>query len=155
MRTFFSALFTLVLVLGARQAAACSCAPVVAPDKALVQAAAVFLGKAVKVESPSSQPIGGEVHVKFQVDRFWKGVASRDVVVGTWSNGAMCGYGFQEGENYLVYAHIDSQGRLQTSLCSRTRLEADADEDLSVLGEGQIPSSLVPDSFSDALLAAN
>lgn len=149
-------LFPVLVVFSlARMALACSCAPGFTPQKAAAQAAAIFLGKAEKVVPPSSAQPFGEVQVKFKVDRFWKGLTSRHVVVGTWSQSAMCGYGFREGDNYLVYAHIDSQGKLQTNLCSRTRLEVDADEDLAVLGEGTVPSAPEPDAFFDALLAAN
>ncbi len=152
MRFWFSVLCVFSL---ARSSWACSCAPGFTPQQAAAQASAIFLGKAEKVAAPSSSQPFGEVQVKFKVDRFWKGLTSRHVVVGTWSSSAMCGYGFREGDNYLVYAHIDSQGKLQTSLCSRTRREVDADEDLVFLGEGTVPSAPEPDAFFDALLAAH
>jgi hypothetical protein len=45
-----------------------------------------------------------------------------------------CGYGFQRGETYLVYADSDEDSNvLSTSSCSRTRRVSDAGEDLTYL----------------------
>jgi hypothetical protein len=45
-----------------------------------------------------------------------------------------CGYNFQEGETYLVYADSDEDSNvLSTSSCSRTRRLSDAGEDLTYL----------------------
>jgi hypothetical protein len=45
-----------------------------------------------------------------------------------------CGYAFQEGETYLVYADSDEDSNvLSTSSCSRTRRLSDAGEDLTYL----------------------
>jgi hypothetical protein len=45
-----------------------------------------------------------------------------------------CGYDFQEGETYLVYADSDEDSNvLSTSSCSRTRKLSDAGEDLTYL----------------------
>jgi hypothetical protein len=45
-----------------------------------------------------------------------------------------CGYDFQEGETYLVYANSDEDSDvLSTSSCSRTRRLSDAGEDLTYL----------------------
>jgi hypothetical protein len=45
-----------------------------------------------------------------------------------------CGYDFQEGETYLVYADSDEDSNvLSTSSCSRTRRLSDAGEDLTYL----------------------
>lgn len=143
------------LVLLADAAFGCSCMPNPAPDKALLKADAVFFGKAVKVSGQAGPHGSGEVRVKFEVERFWKGNVSRKLEIGTAASGALCGYGFQQGENYLVYAYADPTGGLRAALCSRTRPEADADEDFTVLGEGEVPSPCPAEAFPDALLAAN
>ena len=41
-----------------------------------------------------------------------------------------CGYGFQLGGQYVVYAYRDNDNRFVTSICSRTRPASDADADL-------------------------
>jgi hypothetical protein len=139
-------------VVASLEAFACSCAPNPPPDQALTQAGAVFLGRALKVKPPAAPQ--GMVRVRFEVERTWKGIKNRHIVVETWDSSSMCGTAFTQGESYLVYAHADSQGKLRTSLCSRTRPESDAEEDLTILGEGEIPPPGL-ESFSDALLAAN
>jgi hypothetical protein len=125
------------LVLGGGRALACSCAPSPAPTEALAGAHAVFLGKVLRVQGQTDPLAQGGVRATFQVERRWKGVKTRRVNVHTWSNSAMCGYGFQKGETYLVYAHKAQDGKLQTSICSRTRREDQAKEDLDALGDGE------------------
>lgn len=51
-----------------------------------------------------------------------------------WNGGGDCGIDFQVGETYLVYASDDEEtGRLQTSICYRTRRLTDAGGDLAYL----------------------
>jgi hypothetical protein len=51
-----------------------------------------------------------------------------------WNGGSDCGIDFQVGETYLVYAGDDEEtGRLQTSICYRTRRLTDAGNDLAYL----------------------
>jgi hypothetical protein len=70
-----------------------------------------------------------------------------------WTGVDDCGVDFQSGETYLIYAGSDEQtGKLETSVCSRTRRLTGATEDLGYLffigqGEGknvQIEGKLVP-----------
>ncbi len=153
MRNLFCALL-LVLALAAEGALACSCMPPPAPPQALAKADAVFFGKAVKVVGQAGPHGQGEVTVSFEVERFWKGNVQKNLDLGTAAHGALCGYAFRQGENYLVYAYTDPLGGLRTTLCSRTRLEADADEDFNALGDGETPS-FPAEAFTDALLATN
>lgn len=63
-------------------------------------------------------------------------------VMGINSGGcasAMCGYFFQEGQEYLVYASAEG-AQLKTGSCSGTKRLSDARADLAVLGEGETPS---------------
>jgi hypothetical protein len=60
------------------------------------------------------------------------GATSQRVVV--WSGVDDCGVDFQSGETYLIYASVDEQtGKLETSVCNRTRRLTDAAADLSYL----------------------
>jgi hypothetical protein len=70
-----------------------------------------------------------------------------------WTGVDDCGVDFQSGETYLIYANSDEQtGKIETSVCSRTRRLTDASADLGYLffvqqGEGKtvrIEGSLVP-----------
>jgi hypothetical protein len=78
-----------------------------------------------------------------------------------WTGVDDCGVDFQSGEAYLIYANSDEQtGKLETSVCSRTRRLTDAGDDLAYLfftgrGEGKsvrIEGVLAPpprDRFSE------
>jgi hypothetical protein len=88
--------------------------------------------------------------VRFSVVTAWRGVDTREVTVSTHRSSAMCGYPFQEGEEYLVYAR-GGEG-LTVSLCSRTAPLADAGEDLAALGAGEPGSALAPPEPEDRSL---
>lgn len=123
-------------------ALACSCAPPGAPDAEMEKSAAVFSGRVTAVEAPG--PVGGvissadRVKYTFQVSKVWKGPVAPMINVSSARDSASCGYEFQIGEEYLVYA-TEAQGALTSSLCSRTQPLVRAEEDLQVLGAGQIP----------------
>jgi hypothetical protein len=46
-----------------------------------------------------------------------------------------CGYLFQVGMEYVIYAYMNSEGRLETGICTRTRPLAEAAEDVKYLRE--------------------
>jgi len=116
-----------------------------APKEALNQSDAVFVGRVISVDFPGGELGGGSVSVTLEVSKYWKGVTSGQVIVTTAENSAACGYvcesadctaGFKEGYEYLVYASdYNSDGSLNTNICTRTRLLSDAQEDLTALGE--------------------
>jgi len=99
-------------------------------------ASAVFSGRVIEIQQ-DQQPLAAK-RVTFEVDRSFKGVDAGRVVVTTASDGAMCGFGFQKGESYLVYCY-GGQEALGTNLCTRTKNLDAADEDLKELGEGKKP----------------
>jgi len=113
-------------------AAACSCMQQTQEDAAQ-NAVAIFEGRVTRIENPSGQP---KVH--FQVVRSFKGSSQESLAASTANSSASCGYGFEEGKSYLVYASQE-EGALWVSLCSRTALIADASEDLGKLGLGVTP----------------
>ena len=55
--------------------------------------------------------------------------------VRTPVSGISCGYHFEEGQEYLVYA---GKG-MSVNLCSETKPLSKADADLAVLGDGEKP----------------
>lgn len=117
---------------------ACDCAPPPAPKKAMRFATAVFLAEVVKVEEV------GESHtVTLQVAKWWKGGDAAEVTVSTHKSGKSCGYGFEKGKKYLVYANEEPKRKtLDVSLCGRTRTEKEAEQDgdFKELGEGKAPA---------------
>jgi Tissue inhibitor of metalloproteinase/Carboxypeptidase regulatory-like domain len=115
---------------------ACSCAPAGPPCQAFWQADAVFMAT-VKSKTVVPTQVDGEtkstqqiVSVRFLVDEVYRGLlGGSDVEVLTGMNSADCGFNFEKGKRYLVYAQ-EYQNKFRTSICSRTRLLTDAKKDL-------------------------
>ena len=60
--------------------------------------------------------------VTFQVSSSWKGVRGGEFVVRTPRSGAACGYGFELGQEYLVYVQKGAPDfRYGVDSCSRTK----------------------------------
>ena len=129
-------LLALILTAGHATAFACSCAPPEGPSAELGRASAVFSGRVMEVRGPKGAGrTHGMVEAVFEVGRAWKGAAGKQISVYTYSDSAACGYAFEAGRSYLVYAYVGG-GRLTTGLCSRTKRLEDAGVDLSELGPG-------------------
>jgi hypothetical protein len=62
--------------------------------------------------------------VEFAVAKAWKGAGAERIVVWSGSGGGDCGYPFEIGQAYLVYAHHMDDGELTTGVCTRTGLLA-------------------------------
>ena len=92
----------------------------------------VFVGKVLEV---ISDPRKFHVDVKFEVERSWKHDTSKQVIVRTGRGGGDCGYHFEVGESYLVYAYRSNENKLETNICQRTRSLVDAKDDLRLLGK--------------------
>jgi hypothetical protein len=122
----------------AAAAEACSCQMPPAPAEALGQADAVFLGQVQETAvEPADDAHGERSLVTLSILRSWKGVDEPFVTVYTAHSEAACGYPFELGRRYLVYAAQSAPDALTTSLCTRTRAEAAAQSDLAELGPGR------------------
>ena len=108
------------LLVGARPAAACSCAGVPSAAQAFASADAVFSGRLVsrEVHRPdwplisSSDPA---VHV-FAVDEVFKGVVHEEQGVVSPDSGASCGLELSGQGPFVIYAS-ESGGDLTAGLC--------------------------------------
>ena len=114
--------------LSAGDAFACSC---VLPSKQSLskkvkksyqEAAAVFYGEVTEI---TQKPENFYVTVKLKVERSWKNQAESEVIIQTGRGGGDCGYRFEIGKKYLVYAYR-SESTLETNICLRTSA-SDAD----------------------------
>ena len=95
---------------------ACSCMQL-SEQQALEKSEVAFVGTVTKVwESKGSHGVG-RYTVSFKVERFLKGSFTGPSVVTTATNGAACGYNFQEGTKYKVFARA-YEGTYTTGLCS-------------------------------------
>jgi hypothetical protein len=119
---------------------ACSCAPPGPPKVELSQSVSVFAGRVTHIEKPSGTIISSAdpISITFQVSTVWKGPAYKTLVVQSARDSASCGFPFEPGQEYIVYAR-GSETHLLVSLCSRTQPLADAGEDIGQLGQGITP----------------
>ena len=124
------------------RAEACSCVAPPAPKVALQRSTAVFEGKVVALER---KPELHRLTARFEVSRVWKGELTTRAEVSTIDVGSMCGYGFEVGSSYVVYAAGEATG-LSTSACTRTKVSADAKDDLTALGAGTVPAPAPPEA---------
>ena len=120
-------LSTLASVAACASALACSCDTT--PDVAgeVARSDAVFAGRVMKmaIERRVAEPgLPRETEVlvcTFAVVARLKGIAEKkEVVVVTSTQGSACGFPFEIGSKYLVYASV-FRGELETSICRRTR----------------------------------
>ena len=131
-----------MLAIETEPACACSCAPPGPPLEELARSTAVFTGKVVGL----AKPLGGfgpissadPIKVTFQVYTVWKGSVSQTTTITTSRSGASCGYTFEKGSEYIVYAD-GLNDSLTVSLCSRTQPLPAAEDDLAALGDGAAP----------------
>jgi len=130
-----------VFSFGVVDAMACSCdlPPLHQSQKQLVTRArktsqAVFSGVVLKINEA-----GYGVRVSFKVDAFWKGGLPAEIVVTTGRGYGDCGYQFEKGQRYLVYAYGSDSASLVTNICQRTAPYAEAAADVMVLGKPKPP----------------
>lgn len=146
--TLLSVVFLLafgLLMLTPTSVCACSCAPSGSPEEELRQATAVFTGQVVQIDQRNRLVTSSfdPIQVTFQVTEVWKGPEQAVLNVSTPRGGASCGYPFESGKEYLVYAQ-GSETNLEVWLCSRTTPLTIAAGDLSILGVSTVPA---PDSL--------
>jgi hypothetical protein len=95
---------------------------------------AVFAGRVEEIR-PADGPPGNRA-VRFSVERRGRGVSTDTVTIESQQqDGVNCGYTFQVGEQYIVYAIETRDGKLMTHMCAGNRRYADAAADLAFLAE--------------------
>lgn len=126
-----SVLLIIVMIAAVSPARACSCAQAPPPAEAFLQADAVLLGKVTSIqEGPGPRYITA----KIRVIQAWKGQKGFTAKILTTSDrGAMCGFNFQSGKTYLIYAYKNPEGQLETNNCTRSVLQEGAREDFAFL----------------------
>jgi hypothetical protein len=78
--------------------------------------------------------------VSVHVMHAYRGDASGDVTVITGVGGGDCGFDFETGKSYLIYASKTGDGMFFTSMCSGTSAMEDAGAELRVL-RGEAPTA--------------
>jgi hypothetical protein len=125
----------------ADNAQGCSCVGPQPPCQAYGAASAVFVGVVTQISKTSMKLGEGETAraypqrlIRFSLEQAFRGVEGKEAEIVTGSGGGDCGFEFKQGEHYIVYAHRNpSDDKLVTGICSRTRLLAEATEDLEYI----------------------
>ena len=118
---------TALLTIGAAEAAACSCAlsRTETSCRDLAAADAIFAGEVVSIDPVmrdiKGRPVAAAQRVTLRVLEAFDGAVGTEVHVLTSPDGPSCGYPFDKGSRYLVYAYARPDGQLTTSRCSRTK----------------------------------
>lgn len=142
----FFFVFSTMMTLFPSYGAACSCAQPPGVKEELSQSKAVFSGKVMEIEEKKSVTGFTTKSALFEVKEAWKGVSQSQIKVTTGAGGGDCGYDFKAGQSYLVYANgsdMYGSNKLTVILCSRTAEISAAQDDLAILGEGQVPGEKV------------
>jgi hypothetical protein len=98
---------------------------------------AVFAGLVVAMGDTTLQTPNGSLWLRavtLRVDHVWKGGEAETVVVLTGHGGADCGFLFERGESYLVYADRGVGESLYAGICGRTAELSRAAADIRELG---------------------
>ena len=125
----------IVFALAGKDAFACSCMAPGTPCEAYGKATAVFVGTVTGVRDSQVQQATDwtPLAFKFSVEQAYLGVAGSEVEIFTGNGAGDCGYTFQPGQRYLVYAYR-YKDKLSTSICTRTKPFSRATEDIAFLG---------------------
>lgn len=136
--------FSCVFLCLSSFANACSCVDQKIPlNETLAKTDVVFTGKVVK--KSKEKWIGNNFYdVEFQLIENYKGKRESNLIVKTSMDDGTCGFPFEEGETYLVFAYKYSaddkensgaKPQYATGICSRTKAIKFADADLKELNE--------------------
>jgi hypothetical protein len=124
-----------VFLMFAARVWGCSC--VVSPSgnppcQSAWQFETVFTGTVESIDVPVQRADFAQKKVRMTVGEGFRGLAAdqREVVIETGMGGGDCGYGFERGRKYIVYASKKPGGGLSTGICSPTRPVEDAEEEV-------------------------
>jgi len=136
-RAFWILAIVAVMTLASVDALACTC-ELPWPKRTLEQqvkrarknSRAVFSGRVLRIDE-----VGYMLKVTLGVENSWKERLPKEVVLFTGRGGGDCGYRFEVGEDYLVYAYDSGGTALGTNICQRTTLMSGGADDLRILGK--------------------
>jgi Carboxypeptidase regulatory-like domain len=146
---FFGIVIVFSLASSAAMACMCGGGGGSTPCESYGKAAAVFVGTVtgareseqykgkdvaeIRKLRDSGELDWGSMVYKFSVEQAYLGVAGSEVEIFTGRGSSDCGFTFQNGQRYLVYAHR-YKDKLITSTCMRTKPFDEAAEDIAYLG---------------------
>src|SRR5262249_53327418 len=155
MRLLFALMVLLAFSVFAVPVFACKCLPPPPEIKAPHELAqwhangtdAIFEGKVVSIElkwqwkeAQDGEVVAADVDdeppttlVSLNVLRPYRGISEKHIRIRTGLGGGDCGFRFELGQEYLVYAFKGESGELETSICSGTALVEESQENLEDL----------------------
>ncbi len=125
----------LFITINNNQTFACSCMINESPNISMEKAKSVFIWKVSKIEESSI--VNNLIdyrknYVTFSVSSSIKWISDNEITIVTAKDSATCWYNFEESKDYIVYTYWEEKIE-EVSLCSRTALLTDANEDLEIL----------------------
>ena len=144
------AIFASTFLADGEARAQCSCVPEyrdITAQKEFTLAHAVFVGKVVAITKSARDEKGNYIEtVSFQVAKAWKHDLPSDLTITNHIQGCM--NGFEQNEEWLVYAYKHADGTLGTyCCCSRTTLLGKAADDLKAFSNEQ-PAKIIASKAS-------
>ncbi|MCG8603449.1 hypothetical protein MJD09_00405 [bacterium] len=130
-RISFSLFILMLFFQFPKTAVACSCIAPGPPAEEFKQADAVLTGVVTSFTDAGEH----ERKATLSLIKVWKGDFKRLDEIRTGPHSAACGYDFQVGVSYVIYANEDDTGKFHTHFCTRTARVQDAAEDLAYLDE--------------------
>ena len=123
-KIIFSLFFCVIFIaLSASDISACTCDLLIGNKslekqvkEAYKKSSAVFIGEVIEV---IKNPNVFFVEVRFKVEKTWNSESENEITITTGRGNGDCGYKFEVGEKYLVYAYGD-KNNLGTNICRRT-----------------------------------
>ena len=102
------------------------------PCEAYKYSGVIFIGELLTQQNSG---FGGRIGIlySFKVTKLYKGKRSGEMKIMSGFGGGDCGYPFEKGIPYLIYADSIQGGVLYTDICTRTRQVREAALDLSYL----------------------
>ncbi len=127
---------------------ACSCSEPAPVAEAMRSASVVFSGRVQGLtliprlpEDPRDSYAVEDMVVTFAVSGVWKGPVLQEIDVVTAFTCCICGFPFELGDSYLVYATFEDD-LYRVSLCSRTKRLDDAASECLELGSPIVPGAV-------------
>ena len=135
----------LIFIFFVSTADACSCMPPGEIQDEIDGSSAIFFGKVIEEKLPKGfmRNSADSSYYTFEVQGIWKGPPYKTLTISTAASTASCGYPFEVGKEYLVFAS-GTYDDLSAYLCSRTGLISDSGKDLVLLGDAVLPTHEKP-----------
>jgi hypothetical protein len=130
MKPKFVITLILILLLGSTEITY-ACEPYISKHP-FKDAKAVFFGEVVEIVKTNDRCSNV---VKFRIEQYWKGKLSEHISIVIPTT-LCCGYSFQAGERYFIYAGWGENTRFETSP-GRILAERFAEEQIKKLGKGK------------------